>query len=190
MNNNFQIGNQAKCIIRAYHAGAIGDTIIKYDNQPYTVLTDVRTRFQFKKLNSDTSAGIRNLSYGTDFIDSVSLYDINLNDKILNLICPKSESKLISTMQNCDSDDNNYIYFSLPTDKVYQVFVYDIDGQLESAFDYLESGQIEVKRRNTNYLVFYSYYDGKAFSLDKRDNLYLTLDFEMIGNTNEETSKC
>ena len=93
MNNNFQIGNQAKCIIRAYHAGAIGDTTIKYDNQPYTVLTDVRTRFQFKKLNSDTSAGIRNLSYGTDFIDSVSLYDINLNDKILNLICPKSETK-------------------------------------------------------------------------------------------------
>ena len=40
MNNNFQIGNQAKCIIRAYHAGAIGNTTIKYDNQPYTVLTE------------------------------------------------------------------------------------------------------------------------------------------------------
>ena len=56
-------------------------------------------------------------------------------------------------MQNCDSDDNNYIYFSLPTDKVYQVFVYDIEGQLESAFDYLESGQIEVSNSDEYYII-------------------------------------
>lgn len=187
--NNFQIGNKVKCIIRAYNSGEIGDTLIQYDNQPYTVLTDARVNFQFKKQNSNASATVRKLGYSTDFIDTILFNDVELNDKILNLICPKSEQKLISTMQNCDSDDDGYVFLALPTDKVYQVFIYDIDGQLEKAYDYLTSGQIQVKNRTSNYLIFYSYYDGTSFALDLRKNLYLTLDFEVLGNTNQQTAK-
>lgn len=193
MSNNFQIGNKVKCIIRAYHCGIIGNTAIEYDNQPYTVLNDISARFQFQKKENDASSqGVMNLIYNTGFISSISLYDVNLNEKILNLIYPKSEAKLISTSQNCNSDDNNFIYLSLPSEKIYQVFIYNIDGQLEKAYATLENGQqIVVKNRNSNYLVFYSYYKENqvAFSLDKRDNLYLTLDFELIGNTDGETSK-
>ena len=41
-------------------------------------------------------------------------------------------------MQNCDAEDNK-IYITTSAPKIYQVFIYDVDGNLEQAFDELDT---------------------------------------------------
>ena len=184
MNNNFQIGNQAKCIIRAYHAGAIGNTTIKYDNQPYTVLKDVEASLTFVDKNISSKSTFVDLSYNIDSLQEINISNVELNDKILNLIFSKNEDKLCSTMINCVAE-NNKIYITSPTDEIYQVFIYDVDGNLEQAYGVLNNMEVEVQR-NEDYLVFFTYVGEKSFKINRSESLYLTLDLILEGNADDE----
>ena len=180
----YKLGNKTKCIIRSFSAGRIGEQEIKYDNQPYTVLKDVEASLTFVDKNISSKSTFVDLSYNIDSLQEINISNVELNDKILNLIFSKNEDKLCSTMINCVAE-NNKIYITSPTDEIYQVFIYDVDGNLEQAYGVLNNMEVEVKR-NEDYLVFFTYVGEKSFKINRSESLYLTLDLILEGNADDE----
>ena len=180
----YKLGNKTKCIIRSFSAGKIGEQEIKYDNQPYTVLKDVEASLTFIDKNISSKSTFVDLSYNIDSLQEINISNVELNDKILNLIFSKNEDKLCSTMINCVAE-NNKIYITSPTDEIYQVFIYDVDGNLEKAYGVLNNMEVEVKR-NEDYLVFFTYAGEKSFKINRSESLYLTLDLILEGNADDE----
>lgn len=180
----YKLGNKTKCIIRSFSAGRIGEQEIKYDNQPYTVLKDIEASLTFIDKNISSKSTFVDLSYNIDSLQEINISNVELNDKILNLIFSKNEDKLCSTMINCVAE-NNKIYITSPTDEIYQVFIYDVDGNLEQAYGVLNNMEVEVKR-NEDYLVFFTYVGEKSFKINRSESLYLTLDLILEGNADDE----
>ena len=180
----YKLGNKTKCIIRSFSAGRIGEQEIKYDNQPYTVLKDVEASLTFVDKNISSKSTFVDLSYNIDSLQEINISNVELNDKILNLIFSKNEDKLCSTMINCVAE-NNKIYITSPTDEIYQVFIYDVDGNLEQAYGVLNNMEVEVNR-NEDYLVFFTYAGEKSFKINRSESLYLTLDLILEGNADDE----
>ena len=180
----YKLGNKTKCIIRSFSAGRIGEQEMQYDNQPYTVLKDVEASLTFTDKNISSKSTFVDLSYNIDNLQEINISNVELNDKILNLIFSKNEDKLCSTMINCVAE-NNKIYITSPTDEIYQVFIYDVDGNLEQAYGALNNMEVEVKR-NEDYLVFFTYVGEKSFKINRSESLYLTLDLILEGNANDE----
>ena len=81
--------------------------------------------------------------------------------------------------------ENNKIYITAPTDEIYQVFIYDIDGKLEQAYGALNNMEVSVDR-NEDYLVFFSYLGTESYKLNRKESLYLTLDLIIEGNSDDE----
>ena len=180
----YKLGNKTKCIIRSFSAGRIGEQEIKYDNQPYTVLKDVEASLTFVDKNISSKSTFVDLSYNIDSLQEINISNVELNDKILNLIFSKNEDKLCSTMINCVAE-NNKIYITSPTDEIYQVFIYDVDGNLEQAYGVLNNMEVVVQR-NEDYLVFFTYVGEKSFKINRSESLYLTLDLILEGNADDE----
>lgn len=180
----YKLGNKTKCIIRSFSAGRIGEQEMQYDNQPYTVLKDVEASLTFVDKNISSKTTFVDLSYNIDNLQEINISNVELNDKILNLIFSKNEDKLCSTMINCVAE-NNKIYITSPTDEIYQVFIYDVDGNLEQAYGVLNNMEVEVKR-NEDYLVFFTYVGEKSFKINRSESLYLTLDLILEGNADDE----
>ena len=180
----YKLGNKTKCIIRSFSAGRIGEQEMQYDNQPYTVLKDVEASLTFVDKNISSKTTFVDLSYNIDSLQEINISNVELNDKILNLIFSKNEDKLCSTMINCVAE-NNKIYITSPTDEIYQVFIYDVDGNLEQAYGTLNNMEVEVKR-NEDYLVFFTYAGEKSFKINRSESLYLTLDLILEGNADDE----
>ena len=180
----YKLGNKTKCIIRSFSAGRIGEQEMQYDNQPYTVLKDVEASLTFVDKNISSKSTFVDLSYNIDSLQEINISNVELNDKILNLIFSKNEDKLCSTMINCVAE-NNKIYITSPTDEIYQVFIYDIDGNLEKAYGVLNNMEVEVQR-NEDYLVFFTYVGEKSFKINRSESLYLTLDLILEGNADDE----
>ena len=180
----YKLGNKTKCIIRSFSAGKIGEQEMKYDNQPYTVLKDVEASLTFVDKNISSKSTFVDLSYNIDSLQEINISNVELNDKILNLIFSKNEDKLCSTMINCIAE-NNKIYITSPTDEIYQVFIYDVDGNLEQAYGVLNNMEVEVQR-NEDYLVFFTYVGEKSFKINRSESLYLTLDLILEGNADDE----
>lgn len=180
----YKLGNKIKCIIRSFSAGKIGEQEMKYDNQPYTVLKDVEASLTFVDKNISSKTTFVDLSYNIDSLQEINISNVELNDKILNLIFSKNEDKLCSTMINCVAE-NNKIYITSPTDEIYQVFIYDVDGNLEQAYGVLNNMEVAVQR-NEDYLVFFTYVGEKSFKINRSESLYLTLDLILEGNADDE----
>ena len=180
----YKLGNKTKCIIRSFSAGKIGEQEMKYDNQPYTVLKDVEASLTFVDKNISSKSTFVDLSYNIDSLQEINISNVELNDKILNLIFSKNEDKLCSTMINCVAE-NNKIYITSPTDEIYQVFIYDVDGNLEQAYGVLNNMEVAVQR-NEDYLVFFTYVGEKSFKINRSESLYLTLDLILEGNADDE----
>ena len=185
----YKIGNKVKCIIRSYSSGYIGETRMEYDNQPYTVLQDIEASMSFKNIRKDSSDDLRQMSFNVESISEIRLSNISLTSQILNLIFLKNEDKLCNTCENYDSNTNKIIYLHFPADEVYQMFVYNNNGELEAAYGTYSEDTLEVEEANSNYLIFYSYKGEKGYSLNKQNNFYVTLDLEVIGNTDDNTTK-
>lgn len=180
----YKLGNKIKCIIRSFAPGEIGDQKMIFGNQPYTVLKDVEASLIFSDRTINGKSTFTDLSYNIDNLQEVSISNVELNDKILNLIFSKNEDKLCSTVINCTAE-NNRIYITAPTTEIYQVFIYDIDGNLEQAYGTLTNMEVKVKR-NEDYLVFFTYVGEKSFKINRSESLYLTLDLILEGNADDE----
>lgn len=180
----YKLGNKIKCIIRSFAAGKIGNQDMIYGNQPYTVLKDVEASLRFKDNSRESKSNFTDLAYFVENLNEVTISNVEINDKILNLIFLKNEDKLCSTVENCMPEDNK-IYINAPTDKIYQVFIYDVDGNLEQAFGTLDSMEVKVARSD-DYLVFYSYEGEVSYKLNRGQSLYLTLDLILTGNEDDK----
>ena len=203
----YKLGNKIKCIIRSFGAGFIGSQEMKYDNQPYTILKDVDVSFAFEDKAYQAKTTPIELGYVDDFLKEITISNVELNDKILNLIFSKNEEKICTNVENQMIE--NYI-FKIDKDlsEIAQVFIYNCDGHLIAATGELklqEGNNTEIDIRtfddfDTNsvtydpqdVLIVYSYQGDKSYSfkknIEKKDKniLYLTLDFILEDNNTED----
>lgn len=185
----YKLGNKVKCIIRAFHAGKLGQMDVQYDNQPYTELNDVSATISFSRINTDVSSKETNLFNHVDYINSVSLSDCLLTKKILQLIFKENSIKMKAQSGNFDSDEDGWIYFTVNSDEIaYQVFVYDTNGKLAAAQGEVQGGKIKVKP-NENYVVYW-YSEGEtSLSLDESRTEYVSLDLITEGNKEDSSQE-
>lgn len=186
----YKLGNKVKCIIRAFHAGKLGQMDMQYDLQPYTELKDVSANISFRSKDMDVAANSINvLAYHADSINQITLSDCLLTKKILELIYPSSKIKMYAKSENLDSDEKGLIYLPVNAEEIaYQVFAYNIKGELAFAAGEITDGVIKVEP-NSNYVVYW-YIEGKsAISLDATSTEYVTLDLTTEGNKNDNTQE-
>lgn len=184
----YKIGNKVNGIIRSYCAGFLGNTEMQYANQPYTVLKGVSAEISFKNVNREAQhLQQRDLHFNHQVIDTITISDVELTDKILNLIFSKSETKLAHVIENYMTNDNGEVFLNI-MDPIYQVFIYDVDGNLEQAYGTWDANEaLVLNKANSDYLIAYSYEKEFALSLTKNKNFYLTLDLEIVGNQDDST---
>lgn len=191
----YKIGNQVDCVIRAYNSAPIGEYKVTYDHEPYTIIKGENGLINFSSDSTDFNSKERNGGYATEKIDSFSLYNITLTDKILNLIYCKNEGFSITFHEKLLSDENKKIFLTKGLGKTKKlVFIYysdDENGQpiLENAVSTLESDEIEVLHENAYYNIVYEVITDNIYSLDKRRNVYVTLDISSIGNEDDSTNQ-
>jgi len=183
----YKIGNKVNAIIRAYSAGNFV-TEMTYDNEPYTIIKGVSVDLTFKSKDSLAKTQDKQLlTFNHDQLSQVNIKDVELNDKILNLIYNKNEDAPLCTKAENYTSSGNTIYLNTEG-TIYQVFVYDDEGELESAYGSYEGSTLTVEKENSSYLIVYSYVGEKSFFLSKPQNFYCTVDLEVIGNIDDETS--
>lgn len=187
--NSYKIGNKVTAIIRAYSSGNIGDYCIQYGNQPYTIIKTAEVDLSFDDVTSNVKDAYTQLYYNNSKLSKIKISDITLTDKILNLIFLKSETKLATKIENLLSSDEKTIFLSAPQEKIYQVFIYNNNGDLEAAYGELNSTDpLEVKNAEQPYMVCYQYEEVNAISFDQSSNNYYTLDLIITGNKNDGTT--
>ena len=99
------------------------------------------------------------------------------------------KTKLVSKVENQVADNNNLIYLTPIANEVYQVFVYNSNGELDKAIGTHNTDEpIVVSEPNKDYLICYQYEALKGYSLDKPENMYFTLDLLVTGNKEDNTS--
>lgn len=208
----YKLGNKIKCIVRAYSKGKIGKFDIEFDNQPYTILKDVEASLTFTEKTRDSKSVFTDLAYTAENLQEVAISNVELNDKVLNMIFSPKEEIFWS-----DSDDRIVIKdhcfqlnSSLQADKLYQVFVYNIKGELLAATGTTDfsNGIINLETFDEYHrerhlgleevgLCCYSYISSNAFKFrreedteNSKENRYFILDLILEGNTeeNEEDS--
>lgn len=185
---SYKIGNKVKAIIRAYSAGNFAGLTMQYDNEPYTIISGISATLSFTENDRLSKTGDNQLlhfNHGT--LSEVSLKDVILNDKILKLIYKENEeAPLCTTSENFISSDNKIYLTKTP---IYQVFIYNDEGELEKAYGQYDGNYIEVENNNSSYLIVYSFIGEKSFFLNKPENFYCTVDLEIDGNIDDETTK-
>ena len=178
----YKLGNKIKCIIRSFAEGELcGQHVIA--NQPYTILKDVEASLTFKDFTKQGKHLFTELFYGEDSLQEVTISNVELTDKILSLIFSKQENNLCFTVENCLASDGQ-IFINPPSEHVCDVFIYDVDGQLENHLDELNTNQINVLR-NEDYLVFYGFQVENSFNFNRQQEQYLTLDLIIEGNVDD-----
>ena len=191
----YKLGNKIDCIIRSFSPMSIGEDELIFSNQPYTILKDVKANMVFQTSEGSAKTRFTGLHYSVDSLDEITISDIELNNKILNLIFSKNEEKFTSQVVKCEVEDNKF-YLPTSSSKIFQVFVYDINGKLiaataewdndEVVLDEFEYVNLPNEGYNNNCLVVYSTLGEVGYNINKTENLYLTLDFIITGNEDDE----
>lgn len=184
--DTYKIGNKVTGIIRAYSAGQLG---AQYDNQPYTIIKGSAARLTFQSYEKTATArqDEQILAFEKEIPQQISLSDVKLNDKIMNLIYFKNETEMLChRAETFTSTVESRIFLNNPSE-LYQVFIYDDEGNLELAFGTLTDKVVTVKKPESSYLVCYSYKGSKSYYLDKPQNPCVTLDLQIDGNVNDKT---
>ena len=191
----YKLGNKIDCIIRSFSPIQIGDDELIFSNQPYTILRDVETNLIFKTSESDSKTRFSQLHFSVDSLDEITISDVELNNKILNLIFSKNKEKFTSSVVNCDVEDNKF-YLPASNSQIFQVFIYDVFSNLIAATSEWNDAEINLEefeyqhlpeeRYNGNCLVFYSTLGEIGYNINRTENIYLTLDFIISGSEDDE----
>lgn len=186
--DTYKIGNKVKLIIRSFSAGKMGDMDMEYENQPYTIVNGASLNLSFDSVDKTSNRGdINLLTFNHDRLTRIDISDVPLTEKILKLIYKNNGQPLCCTSENLVSD-GNILYLNIP-DTIYQVFLYDNEGNLEKAYGEYTESTMEVEKTDSSYMLIYSYMGEKSISLDKPNNFYCILDAQIEGNINDQTSK-
>lgn len=186
----YKIGNKVTGIIRSFTSDNIGDVEMQWANQPYTVITGTEAKLNFvsKTKNAGTTYEV-DLNYNFDELKDITLSNVPLNDKILNLIFTKNEEEPLKLFnENYTSDENGIIYFNSAKDEIYQLFIYDDQGDLEQAFGTFTEDKIQLAKPLSSYLFIYNKIAEKSYNLGRPANFYVTLDLKTAGNIEDTTA--
>lgn len=185
----YQIGNKVTCVVRTYCPSKIGEVQTQYNNEPYTILKDVAVSISFteKEKNAKDGDKFRQLYFNNGCINQVTLTDVNLTNKVLNMLFTKYDTGLKTHSESVDSDENGHIFLTTTEEKIYQVFIYDTTEQMIQAYGEINPLDIELTP-NSSYLIVYQTLGTISLGLNNPNNQYYTLDLICEGNTNEETA--
>ena len=190
--STYKIANKVKGIIRAQHSGPIGNQIATYVNEPFMRLDNIEAVLTFTSFDATPKVHDKNLlNFNHDTLTQVQLSGIPISDKILSLLyIPNTEAPLFHKQKYYESDVEGKIYLSISGSDthIYQVFIYDEEGNLEASYGEFDTSEpLVVAKADQTYSIYYSVLGSKSYYLDKPDNLYITLDLELTGNTDDDT---
>ena len=184
----YKLGNTANVIISSIDSGKIGDYQFQYADEPYTILKEKEVELTFTSIVKEIQTKIAELQYSQDYPHTIKINNVELNDKILNLLYKKIDDGACTLSENHNADSNGYIYANTVNRPLYHIFIYDDNGQLENAYSYNENGEFKVKKPNSNYLLIYTYKGDVGYSLQPLENIYVCLDINSVSNTDDVTS--
>lgn len=185
---NYKLGNQVTVIIRSYSDDTfIGDQYIERANQPYTIIKSAEANLSFKNITSTAKTDFNYLAYTHIKPSQLSIYNVTINDKILNLIFHKNQTAaphLFTKLENVTSSQDKKIYFGQLNQTLKNVFIYDSEGNCKYEPE-LNNNSYQVDKSEQPYLVCYQYESTTSFSLDQNNNHYYTIDLLLTSNQKE-----
>lgn len=129
---NYKLGNQVTVIIRSYSDDTfIGDQYVEHANQPYTIIKSAEANLSFKNITSTAKTTFNHLAYTHMKPSQLSISNVTINDKILNLIFHKNQTAtphLFTKIENVTSSEDEKIYFGQLDKTLKNVFIYDSEG--------------------------------------------------------------
>lgn len=185
---NYKLGNQVTVIIRSYSDDTfIGDQYVEHANQPYTIIKSAEANLSFKNITSTAKTTFNHLAYTHIKPSQLSISNVTINDKILNLIFHKNqtaEPHLFTKIENVISSEDEKIYFGQLDKTLKNVFIYDSEGNCKYESE-LNANSYPVDKSGQPYLVCYQYESTISFSLDQNNNHYYTIDLLLTSNQKE-----
>lgn len=185
---NYKLGNQVTVIIRSYSDDTfIGDQYVEHANQPYTIIKSAEANLSFKNITSTAKTTFNHLAYTHIKPSQLSISNVTINDKILNLIFHKNqtaEPHLFTKIENVISSEDGKIYFGQLDKTLKNVFIYDSEGNCKYELE-LNANSYPVDKSGQPYLVCYQYESTTSFSLDQNNNHYYTIDLLLTSNQKE-----
>lgn len=185
---NYKLGNQVTVIIRSYSDDTfIGDQYVEHANQPYTIIKSAEANLSFKNITSTAKTTFNHLAYTHIKPSQLSISNVTINDKILNLIFHKNqttEPHLFTKIENVISSEDEKIYFGQLDKTLKNVFIYDSEGNCKYEPE-LNANSYPVDKSGQPYLVCYQYESTISFSLDQNNNHYYTIDLLLTSNQKE-----
>ena len=183
----YKIGNVSDVILRSVDASAIGSYNIKYGYEPYTILKDKEIEINFKSITKELKGSTNILQFNQDYPDELVVNNVELNDKILNLLYQPANEGICTEYQNCVSDEEGMVYLNNIKDKYYQIFIFNEEGNLESAYGELTESQLKVKNANSSYLIVYGFLGNKNYLIHPIENIYFSIDIITKSNSDDIT---
>jgi hypothetical protein len=183
----YKLGNKADVIIRSVDAGLIGNYKFHYKDEPYTILKEKDVEIGFTSLIKEIKTTSTKLQYSQDYPDTITVSNVELNDKILNLIYEETTEGACTIAENYNSDSEGYVYINKVNTKLFHIFAYDETGSLEFAISESDDDVFKVKNPNSNYLFIYSY-QKKGYTLKPLENIYVCLDINSVSNIDDITT--
>ena len=189
-----KIGNQINCVIRAYSCNPIGTYQPQYDGEPYTIIQGENGLINFDTQATNMEGVDVVGSYSTEKIKTLSIYNVTLTDKILNLIYSKNEGFSVTYHEKLFSTEDKKIYLTKGLGKTKKmVFIYySPDKQapvLEQALSTAEGDELEVNHAEGWYNVVYEVISNHLYSLDTRKNVCVSLDITSVSNEDDNTTE-
>lgn len=185
---NYKLGNQVTVIIRSYSDDTfIGDQYVEHANQPYTIIKSAEANLSFKNITSTAKTTFNHLAYTHMKPSQLSISNVTINDKILNLIFHKNQTAaphLFTKLENVISSKDKKIYFGQLNQTLKNVFIYDSEGNCKYEPE-LNNNSCPVDKSEQPYLVCYQYESTTSFSLDQNNNHYYTIDLLLTSNQKE-----
>lgn len=185
---NYKLGNQVTVVIRSYSDDTfIGKQYIEHANQPYTIIKSAEANLSFKNITSTAKTTFNQLAYTHIKPSQLSISNVTINDKILNLIFHKNQTAaphLFTKLENVTSSQDKKIYFGQLNTTLKNVFIYDSEGKCKYEPE-LNNNSYKVNKSGEPYLVCYQYESNTSFSLDQNNNHYYTIDLLLTSNQKE-----
>ncbi len=183
----YKIGNMSDVILRSVDASAIGSHKIKYDYEPYTILKDKEIEINFKSITKELKGSTNVLQFNQDYPEELVVKNVELNDKILNLLYKQTAEGICTEYQNCVSDEEGIIYLNNIKDHYYQIFIFNEEGNLESAYGESTESQFKVENTNSSYLIVYGFMGEKNYTICPIENIYFSIDIISKSNSDDVT---
>ena len=114
-------------------------------NEPYTVLHDIQASFVFEERIRTQKAQFSVLSYNNSKLGSVTLFNVPLTEKVMNLLFERDHLLSATMVEDTYADECGHIFLNRVSSKdfVYNLFLHDEDQKVTTS----DIGSVdEIKR--------------------------------------------